>query len=158
MSGGPRPEARHVHIVDELPEPLLRAREEGRAGPALVVSLDGFLDAGNAGRLTVDHLVAAGPGPVVASFDLDAFYDYRARRPPMTFVEDHYEEYAAPRLVVRMQEDAAGTPYLLLHGPEPDTHTGRRSPPRSGRSWSSSACGSRCPWGRCRWRCRTPGR
>jgi hypothetical protein len=58
----------------------------------------------------------------VASFDLDAFYDYRARRPPMAFVEDHYEGYVAPRLVVRLQHDGRGTPYLLLHGPEPDTH------------------------------------
>ena len=92
------------------------------AGPVMLVALDGFLDAGNAGRLAVDHLLGADPGRVVASFDLDAFYDYRARRPPMTFVEDHYEGYVAPRLVVRLQHDGRGTPYLLMHGPEPDTH------------------------------------
>jgi hypothetical protein len=40
----------------------------------------------------------------------------------MAFVEDHYEDYVAPRLVVRVLHDAAGAPYLLLSGPEPDTH------------------------------------
>src|SRR3712207_5953458 len=40
----------------------------------------------------------------------------------MAFVEDHYEGYEAPRLVVRLLHDAVGAPYLLLSGPEPDTH------------------------------------
>ena len=87
----------------------------------LVHALDGFLDAGNAGSLAVQHLPRGDARPVVASFEVDSFYDYRARRPPMTFVEDHYEDYDAPRLVVRLLHDARGTPYLLLHGPEPDT-------------------------------------
>lgn len=111
--------SRHVHIVDDVPElePV-----GGGAGPVLLVALDGFLDAGNAGRLGVDHLLHGEPGRVVASFDIDTFYDYRARRPPMLFVEDHYEGYVAPRLVVRLERDARGASYLLLSGPEPDTH------------------------------------
>ena len=60
------------------------------------------------------------PGRVVATFEIDALYDYRARRPPITFREDHYEGYQAPRLVVRLMHDGDGAPYLLLHGPEPD--------------------------------------
>ena len=44
---------------------------------------------------------------MVATFDVDEFYDYRARRPPLTFVEDHYADYDAPRLVVRLMDDAA---------------------------------------------------
>jgi hypothetical protein len=59
---------------------------------------------------------------VVASFDIDAFYDYRARRPPMTFSESRYTDYEPPRLVVRLNHDSLGMPYLLMHGPEPDTH------------------------------------
>jgi predicted ATP-grasp superfamily ATP-dependent carboligase len=110
---------RYVHIVDDVPE--LGDRPAG-AGPVLVVALDGFLDAGNAGRLAVDHLLGADPGRVVASLEIDAFFDYRARRPPLRFVEDHYEGYTAPRLVTRLQRDARGEPFLLLHGPEPDTH------------------------------------
>ena len=123
------PDPRHVHIVDDVPE---LTSGGGTSGPVLVVALDGFLDAGSAGRLAVDHLTsrAARPGPsgrdepgrVVASFDIDAFFDYRARRPVMLFIEDHYEGYVAPRLVVRLEHDRRGTPYLLLHGMEPDTH------------------------------------
>jgi hypothetical protein len=109
--------ARYVHIVDDVPE--LDALEQG---PVLVHSLEGFLDAGNAAALATQHLLAQSSGRVVASFDIDAFYDYRARRPPMTFSENRYESYEAPRLVVRLNHDSLGTPYLLMHGPEPDTH------------------------------------
>jgi hypothetical protein len=109
--------ARHVHVVDDVPE--LDALEQG---PVLVHSLEGFLDAGNAAALATRHLLAQSSGRVVASFDIDAFYDYRARRPPMTFSENRYEGYEPPRLVVRLQHDGLGTPYLLMHGPEPDTH------------------------------------
>jgi hypothetical protein len=110
---------RYVHIVDEVPE---LGEPVAGAGPVLVVALDGFLDAGNAGRLAVDHLLGTDPGRVVASFEIDAFFDYRARRPPLRFVEDHYEGYTPPRLVTRLQRDLHGAPFLLLHGPEPDTH------------------------------------
>src|SRR5688500_13957341 len=113
---------RYVHIVDEVPELAEAGTGSSGAGPVLVVVLDGFLDAGNAGRLAVDHLLGSDPGRVVASFEIDAFFDYRARRPPLRFVEDHYEGYTPPRLVTRLQRDGRGAPFLLLHGPEPDTH------------------------------------
>lgn len=109
-------QARFVHIVDDVPE--LSGRSDG---PVLVLGLDGFLDAGNASALSIEHLTASGEsGRVVASFEVDEFYDYRARRPPMTFAEDHYSDYQAPRLVVRLMTDQLGSPYLLLSGPEPD--------------------------------------
>jgi predicted ATP-grasp superfamily ATP-dependent carboligase len=106
---------RYVHIVDEVPE--LSGLEQG---PVLLHSLEGFLDAGNAAALAVHHLLAQSAGRVVASFDIDAFFDYRARRPPMTFAEDRYQGYETPRLVVRLCHDRLGTPYLLMSGPEPD--------------------------------------
>ena len=109
--------ATYVHIVDDVPE--LAALERG---PVLVHCLEGFLDAGNAAGLATRHLLSQSSGRVVASFDIDAFYDYRARRPPMTFFENRYEGYETPRLVVRLNHDSLGTPYLLMHGPEPDTH------------------------------------
>ena len=86
----------------------------------MVVSLYGFLDAGSASVLAADHLESLSDGKVVATFDVDQFHDYRARRPAMTFVRDHYSDYEAPRLVVRLQRDSAGQPFLLLRGPEPD--------------------------------------
>jgi hypothetical protein len=56
----------------------------------------------------------------VATFEVDELHDYRARRPAVSFVVDRYQDYDAPRLVVRLLHDTGGTPYLLLHGPEPD--------------------------------------
>ena len=109
--------ARHVHVVDDVPE-----LDDLESGPVLIHSLDGFLDAGNAAAIATRHLLDQSSGRVVASFDIDAFYDYRARRPPMTFSENRYEGYEPPRLVVRLNHDSLGTPYLLMHGPEPDTH------------------------------------
>lgn len=103
-----------VHVVDEIPE--LGPGER----PVLVHALDGFLSAGQAGQVAARHLVASGGGRVVASFDIDQMYDYRARRPGLVFDRDHYANYDAPRLLVRLLEDAEGTPYLLLSGPEPD--------------------------------------
>jgi hypothetical protein len=88
--------------------------------PVLVQGLDGFVDAGGARRLAVGHLRAPGEPRVVATFDVDQLHDYRARRPAMLFVEDHWESYEAPSLAVHALADAAGTPYLLLTGPEPD--------------------------------------
>ena len=104
--------SRLVHIIDD-------------AGPAegeltLVVVLQGFLDAGRSAELAADHLDGLGSGRVVATFDVDALHDYRARRPPVSFVRDHYDDYEAPRLVVRAIRDTGGTPFLLLRGPEPD--------------------------------------
>jgi PAC2 family len=104
-----------VHMVDEVPE-----LAETGARPVLVHALDGFLDAGGAGRVLGDHLSRLGPGRVVASFDVDALYDYRGRRPSLVFDEDHYVDYAVPRLVVRLVSDAEGVPFLVLTGPEPD--------------------------------------
>lgn len=110
------PEARLVHIVDEVPEIA------GLDELTMVLSLDGFLDAGNAAARAVQHLLQLGEGEtrVVATFEADEFHDYRARRPAVSFVRDHYEGYDAPRLVVRLMHDTGGTPYLLLHGAEPD--------------------------------------
>ncbi len=106
--------AKFVHIVDEV----LGLDESEEL--TLVVALHGFLDAGNGANIAVDHLTAQGAGPVVATFDVDVFHDYRARRPAVSFVRDHYESYDAPRLVVRLQHDQLNRPFLLLSGPEPD--------------------------------------
>ena len=112
---------RLVHIVDDVPG-LDDASSGEHASLTLVLVLDGFLDAGSAAARAARHLVdQSEDGPVVATFDVDELHDYRARRPAMSFVRDHYESYDAPRLVVRLLHDTGGTPYLLLHGPEPDT-------------------------------------
>jgi len=88
--------------------------------PVLVHALTGFVDAGNASRLAREHLLTVGSPRTLATFDLDQLYDYRSRRPAMLFVEDHWEHYEQPRLLLRVLRDATGTEFLLLDGPEPD--------------------------------------
>lgn len=108
---------RLVHIVDDAAELI------GADDLTLVIVLTGFLDAGKSAELAANHLADVGArsaGKVVATFDIDALYDYRARRPPVSFMHDHYMAYEAPRLVVRALEDEGGTPFLLMHGAEPD--------------------------------------
>ncbi len=88
--------------------------------PVLVQVLSGFIDAGAARQLARNHLVGMLPNEVVATFDADQLYDYRARRPAMLFLRDHWESYDEPVLVLRLLRDAEETPFLLLDGPEPD--------------------------------------
>jgi predicted ATP-grasp superfamily ATP-dependent carboligase len=87
--------------------------------PVLVQALDGFIDAGAGKRLAREHLLRRG-SRVLARFDVDQLHDYRARRPVMVFAEDHWDSYADPELAVHLAEDDAGTPFLVLAGPEPD--------------------------------------
>jgi predicted ATP-grasp superfamily ATP-dependent carboligase len=88
--------------------------------PVLVEALDGFLDAGSGRRLAREHLLNALDSEPVATFDVDQLYDYRGRRPEMTFTRDHWDGYAAPELAVHLVRDLNDVPFLLLHGPEPD--------------------------------------
>jgi hypothetical protein len=118
---------RPEELVELLPEaePFL-AREAAvgepaqRAGLVLVHDLAGEFDAAHAGALAGAQLLAGLPHEVIARFDADSLVDYRAHRPRMTFNSDHYESFAAPEILLYAMEDDAGTPFLLLHGAEPD--------------------------------------
>jgi hypothetical protein len=88
--------------------------------PVLVQALTGFIDAGGAVQLAREHLLSAPDARLVARFDIDQLLDYRSRRPTMRFVEDHWEHYDEPVLGLHLLHDDAGTPFLLLAGPEPD--------------------------------------
>ncbi|SDY36854.1 Predicted ATP-dependent carboligase, ATP-grasp superfamily [Micromonospora pattaloongensis] len=98
-------------LADDLPE---------LGQPVLIQALTGFVDAGSATRLARQHLLSTLPAQPIATFDLDQLLDYRSRRPTMMFVEDHWEDYEEPRLELHLLRDDAGTPFLLLGGPEPD--------------------------------------
>jgi predicted ATP-grasp superfamily ATP-dependent carboligase len=89
-------------------------------GAVLVQALDGFIDAGGARKLASDHLLETLQGKVVARFDHDQLFDYRARRPVMIFAKDHWQSYDTPQLALHLLYDEAGTPFLVLAGPEPD--------------------------------------
>lgn len=88
--------------------------------PVLIQALTGFVDAGQATRLAREHLLAALDSRPVATFDIDQLLDYRSRRPAMIFLQDHWEAYDDPKLELHQLRDDAGTPFLLLSGPEPD--------------------------------------
>jgi predicted ATP-grasp superfamily ATP-dependent carboligase len=90
------------------------------AGAVLVQALDGFIDAGGARKLAADHLLETLQGKVVARFDHDQLFDYRARRPIMIFAKDHWQSYDTPQLALHLLYDEVGAPFLLLAGPEPD--------------------------------------
>lgn len=82
--------------------------------------LDGFVDAGAAGRQLATHLLGTLEHTEVARFDVDSLIDYRSRRPPMIFAKDHWESVEVPEIAVHLLKDSAGTPFLLLNGLEPD--------------------------------------
>jgi hypothetical protein len=89
--------------------------------PVLLHHFTGFVDAGSAGQIAAGHLLAMLEYRLLARFDVDQLYDYRARRPAMTFVENHWEDYQAPRLDLHLLRDEAGNHFLMLSGAEPDT-------------------------------------
>ncbi|MCX5069977.1 PAC2 family protein [Micromonospora lupini] len=98
-------------LTDDLPD---------LGQPVLVQALTGFVDAGNASRLAREQLLTSLEGRPIATFDVDQLFDYRSRRPLMTFVEDHWESFDAPKLELHLLHDDDETPFLLLTGPEPD--------------------------------------
>jgi hypothetical protein len=106
------------------PAELYRVEEGVTADPdgaVLLVVLDGFVDAGAAGRLAVEALREGKEPRTLASFDVDQLVDYRSRRPPLTFDTDRWTAYEPPVLDVVALTDAAEAEFLLLSGPEPDT-------------------------------------
>jgi PAC2 family len=99
------------------------AQESG--GLVMLYHFDGYIDAGQTGDQIVDNLLDALPHQVVATFDHDRLVDYRARRPLLTFRRDRFTEYEAPKMEVRLAQDATGAPFLLFSGPEPDVEWDR---------------------------------
>ena len=92
----------------------------GVAGAPMLHYLEGFIDAGTAGRLLAEHLLRAFPHETVARFDTDRLIDYRSRRPLMTYDNSRWESYDPPELALHLLHDQGGRPFLLLTGPEPD--------------------------------------
>lgn len=89
-------------------------------GLVLLHSFTGFLDAGGAGRLAVEQLVALGEPRELVRFDVDELVDYRSQRPRLIFERDRYISANELSLTVRELRDASGAPFLVLSGPEPD--------------------------------------
>jgi len=89
-------------------------------GLNLVMGFTGFADAGHVVRQITAELLDTLDSGMVAEFDADQLIDYRSRRPQISFVEDHLQDYQAPRLALYRLVDGLGSPFLLLAGFEPD--------------------------------------
>ncbi len=94
--------------------------DPGSRGLPLLVSLTGFMDAGQVVSQVSEELLEVLEHEPVAEFDADQLMDYRGRRPKITFAEDHLTDYRPHRLELHRLYDGLGEPFLLLTGAEPD--------------------------------------
>jgi predicted ATP-grasp superfamily ATP-dependent carboligase len=104
-----------LYTVDEAV-----AAKLANAHPVLLHQLDGFVDAGQAGRLVSAHLLEHLEHEVLVEFDHDQLHDYRSRRPAMVFDTNRWTSYADLHLRIHRVVDEQGEVFLLLSGPEPD--------------------------------------
>ena len=109
--------------------------------PVLIHQLDGFVDAGQAGRLFSAHLLEHLQHEVLAEFDHDQLHDYRSRRPAMVFDTNQWKSYADLHLRLYRVTDEQGEVFLLLSGPgtRRPVGAGGRRPPRADREVRCSA-------------------
>jgi Archaeal enzymes of ATP-grasp superfamily len=87
--------------------------------PSLVAGFDGWVDSGAAATTALAGL--ASDARVVATFEADSLYDYRARRPTLDIVDGCLTEIVWPRLVLRGIR-VGERDLLILTGAEPDYH------------------------------------
>ncbi len=85
--------------------------------PTLVAAFDSWVDAGSASTAAAGQLVE--DGDVVVTFDVDALFDYRARRPTLEIVDGRPMELTWPDLVIRRSR-IGDRDILVFTGPEPD--------------------------------------
>jgi proteasome assembly chaperone (PAC2) family protein len=85
--------------------------------PSMLAALDGWVDSGSAATTAAERL--AGVGPVVATFDGDTLFDYRARRPTLDIVDGRLAELTWPELTIR-RSHLGERDLLVLTGAEPD--------------------------------------
>jgi predicted ATP-grasp superfamily ATP-dependent carboligase len=88
--------------------------------PLLVLSLDGWIDAGLAAAGAADMLSETLDTITVARFSTDDLLDYRARRPVAHLVDGVLRGLTWPSLELRAATDGEGNEMLLLVGAEPD--------------------------------------
>jgi hypothetical protein len=85
--------------------------------PLLLAAFDGWVDAGGAAMTAVARL--ADDADLVATFDADRLYDYRARRPTLEIADGRPDRLTWPALTLRRIR-LGERDVLVLAGPEPD--------------------------------------
>ncbi len=106
------------HLLYAVDESVAAKLKDHR--PVLLHQLDGFVDAGQAGRMLAAHVLEHLDHEVLAEFDHDQLHDYRSRRPPMVFDTDRWVSYADLHLRIHRVVDERGEVFLMFSGPEPD--------------------------------------
>ena len=86
--------------------------------PTVVVALDAWVDAGSAST-NAAKAVVPDSAPVVATFESDQLFDYRARRPTLEIVDGRPATLSWPELALRRTR-LGERDVLVLSGPEPD--------------------------------------
>lgn len=85
--------------------------------PVMVAAFEGWVDAGGAGTTAAEQI--ADGGRIVATFDADAIYDYRARRPTLDILDGRPTRLEWPSLTARAVK-VGERDIVVLTGPEPD--------------------------------------
>ncbi len=86
----------------------------------LVVSCDGWVDAGNAAAAATQALIAAMNPLTIATFDTDSLLDHRARRPVLRVRNGRNLGLTWPELSISVGTAPGFSRCVLLNGPEPD--------------------------------------
>ena len=86
-------------------------------GPVFIAAFDGWVDGGKAGTLAA--AVLADAGSVIATFDGDLLFDYRARRPTLDIIDGKLVDLDWPALTLSRAR-VAERDLLVLTGAEPD--------------------------------------
>jgi hypothetical protein len=89
--------------------------------PVLVVMLTGWIDASAAAAAAMMTLQEKSAVRPLATFDSDAFIDYRARRPTMELREGVNVRLVWSDIEMSVGRDDEGHDVLTLSGPEPDS-------------------------------------
>jgi len=85
--------------------------------PIVVAAFDSWIDAGDASSSAAAQLAA--DGPAIVTFDADALFDYRARRPTLEIHDGRLADLTWPDLTLRHRR-IGNRSLLVLSGAEPD--------------------------------------
>lgn len=100
---------------------LVRSRQTIHIdSPVLIMFLDGWVDAGLGAGAAMAAVLQQTSTDQVATFDVDALTDHRARRPVLRLVDGVIDSLTWPEIELRAGQDRDGNGVLLLTGPEPD--------------------------------------
>ena len=107
---------------EEIYDRIIYISDPELTEPVLVVSLEGWIDAGLGASNAIGTLLDTIPTEVLATFDTEYFIDQRARRPLARIVNGITTELTWPEIQLRYGRDGDGADILFLVGPEPDFH------------------------------------